>query len=194
MFSDVCPLSVVPEQGPEQLRLADWDISGSVATSDSWSISPVSCGNVLMVQLTGMCLSAAARRRSFREAAFLWWPGPGRWVFSSCGRDLVHGAGLPRRVAVRGRCRPARAHRVRVRGSRKPNGRSWPFFPGSRRSELPGGTPVHPTPLTRPGLTRTWQALPGTSAAKPRTWVGVGPAAMLLHPKSSGGAGPSQPV
>ena len=46
VFSDVCPLSVVPEQGPEQLRLADWDIPGSVATSDSWSISPVSCGNV----------------------------------------------------------------------------------------------------------------------------------------------------
>ena len=54
VFSIVCPLSAVPGQRPEQLRLADLDISVSVVTSDSRPLSPVSCGNVSVVQLTGM--------------------------------------------------------------------------------------------------------------------------------------------
>src|SRR5262249_60847455 len=45
--------SAVPGQRPEQLRLADLDISVSVVTSDSRPLSPVSCGNVSVVQLTG---------------------------------------------------------------------------------------------------------------------------------------------
>jgi hypothetical protein len=49
------------EPGPELLRLADQDISVSVAASSLRSFSSLSCGNVSVVQLTGNLAIAILR-------------------------------------------------------------------------------------------------------------------------------------
>jgi hypothetical protein len=56
-FGTVCPLSAAQSRGPELLRRADQDISVSVAALALLSFSPLSCGNVSVVQLTGMSTS-----------------------------------------------------------------------------------------------------------------------------------------